>query len=154
MHTGFYDEIFMKAFAWIAYNKIKWVCLWNRNAPGCNNVQYRLILSIKDRNVIDLGVIWKGFISWLCMPNMESLSFMFQKLWPILTFFATESNNHRQTGRKSHRQIDRRTGKNVRCPRIPFRDHNTTYPLFANVRPYGLYQANTSMIFVVSCLSL
>ena len=25
-------------------------------------------------NVIDLDAIWKGFISWECMPNMKSLS--------------------------------------------------------------------------------
>ena len=25
--------------------------------------------------VIDLGVIWKGFISWVCMPNMKSVSY-------------------------------------------------------------------------------
>ena len=37
--------------------------------------------------VIDLGVIWKGFISWVCMPNMKSLSLTVQKLWPRLKLF-------------------------------------------------------------------
>ena len=30
--------------------------------------------------VIDLGVIWKGVISRVCMPNMKSLSLTVQKL--------------------------------------------------------------------------
>ena len=30
--------------------------------------------------VIDLGVIWKGFISGVCMPNMKSLPLTVQKL--------------------------------------------------------------------------
>ena len=38
-------------------------------------------------NVTELGVTWKGFISWVCMPNMESLYLMVQKLWPRLNFF-------------------------------------------------------------------
>ena len=48
--------------------------------------------------VIDLGVIWKDFISWVCMPNMKSLSLTVQKIWPRLKFFflATDS----QTGQK------------------------------------------------------
>ena len=25
--------------------------------------------------VIDPGVIWEGFISWVCMPNMKSISY-------------------------------------------------------------------------------
>ena len=31
--------------------------------------------------VIDLGVILKGFISWVCMPYMKSLSLTVQKLY-------------------------------------------------------------------------
>ena len=30
--------------------------------------------------IIDLGVILKGLISWVCMPNMMSLSLKDQKL--------------------------------------------------------------------------
>ena len=36
--------------------------------------------------VIELDVIWKGFISWVYMPNMKSLSFQVQKLRPRLKF--------------------------------------------------------------------
>ena len=38
--------------------------------------------------VIDLGVIWKDFISWVYMPNtsMKSLSLTVQKLWPRVKF--------------------------------------------------------------------
>ena len=41
--------------------------LWNTNAPS--------------------GVIWKGFISWICVPNMNFLSLTIQKLWPRLKFW-------------------------------------------------------------------
>ena len=36
------------------------------------------------------GAIWKGFISWVCEPNMKSLSFTVHKLWPRLKVFATD----------------------------------------------------------------
>ena len=45
--------------------------------------------------VIDLGVIWKGIISGLCMPNMKSRYLTAQKLWPRLIF-----STDRQTGQK------------------------------------------------------
>ena len=45
--------------------------------------------------VIDLGVTWKGFISWVCMPHMKSLSLTVWKLWPRLKFFTTESQTDR-----------------------------------------------------------
>ena len=32
--------------------------------------------------VIDLGVNWKGLISWVYIPNMKSLSLTVKKLWP------------------------------------------------------------------------
>ena len=35
---------------------------------------------------IDSGVIWKGFISLVYMPNMNFLSLTFQNLWPSLKF--------------------------------------------------------------------
>ena len=34
----------------------------------------------QDHKVIDLGAIWKGIISWVCMPNMKPLSLTVQKL--------------------------------------------------------------------------
>ena len=40
-------------------------------APGGNKVE-KAIFSFKvTGKVIDLGVIWKGIISGLCMPNMN-----------------------------------------------------------------------------------
>ena len=47
--------------------------------------------------VIDLGIILKNVISWVCMPNMMSLSLTVQKLWPKLIFFATESQRTDRT---------------------------------------------------------
>ena len=48
--------------------------------PGSNKVQ-KAIFSFKVKvNVIDLGVIWKGIISGVCMPNIKSLSLTVQKL--------------------------------------------------------------------------
>ena len=40
--------------------------------------------------VIDLGAIWKGFNSWVCMPNKKSLSLVVQNLWPRLVFLPQE----------------------------------------------------------------
>ena len=65
------------------YLKIK-VCLWNTDyAPGGNKVQKRYF-QIKGQSqghkVIDLGVIWKGIISGVFMPNMKFLSLTIQKL--------------------------------------------------------------------------
>ena len=44
--------------------------LWNTNAPGGNKVQidyFKYIGHGQGDKVCDLGVIWKGFISWVCM---------------------------------------------------------------------------------------
>ena len=63
--------------------KIK-VCLWNTEyAPGGNKVQKSYFKSkgqSQGHKVIDLGVIWKGIISGVCMPNMKFLPLMVQKL--------------------------------------------------------------------------
>ena len=51
--------------------------------PGSNKVR-KSYFSMKgqseDHKVIGLDVIWKGIISWVCMPNMKSLSLMVQNL--------------------------------------------------------------------------
>ena len=44
-------------------------------AHGGNKVWKKAIFSTKVKvKVIHLGVIWKGIISWVGMPNMKSLS--------------------------------------------------------------------------------
>ena len=44
---------------------------------------------------LGLGVIWKGVISGVNMPNMKSLHLTVQKLWTRLKFLATESQTDR-----------------------------------------------------------
>ena len=54
----------------------KWMCLWNTNAPSGNIVQigyFKFKGHGQGHKVIDLGDIWKGFISWVWMPNMKYL---------------------------------------------------------------------------------
>ena len=65
--------------------------------------------------VVDLGVIWKGFISWVCMQIMKSLSFTVQKLWLRLKFFLPQS--HSKTESQSE------TGQKLDALIIPFRGH-------------------------------
>ena len=43
-------------------------------APGGNKVKKAIFSSKVKVKVIDLGVIRKGVISGVCMPNMKSLS--------------------------------------------------------------------------------
>ena len=44
--------------------------------------------------IIDIGVIWKSFISLVCMPNIRSLSLTVQKLLPMLKrFFLPQSKS-------------------------------------------------------------
>ena len=58
--------------------------MWNTDyAPGSNKVQKSFFErkgQSQGHKVIDLGVIWKGIISWVCMPNMKSLPLTVQKL--------------------------------------------------------------------------
>ena len=70
--------------------------------------------------VIDLGVIWKGFISWVCIPKMRFPSLTVQKLWPRLKFIATDIHTYRQK---------------KRYPWIVFWGHKKTFtiPLFLSV---------------------
>ena len=63
-----------------------------------------IYIKIQGDKVNDVGVIWKGFIWWVCMPNMKSLSLIDQKLWPRLKF--------------------------TRCPKIPFRWHKKLFSMF------------------------
>ena len=63
-----------------AVQKSMGVCETQQYAPGGNKVE-KAILSFKVKvKVTDLGVIWKGIISGVSMPNMKSLSLTVQKL--------------------------------------------------------------------------
>ena len=42
---------------------------------------------------LTIGIIWKDFITWVCMPNMTSLTLAVQKLWQVKVFLS-------QTGQK------------------------------------------------------
>ena len=69
-------------------------------APGSNKVQ-KAIFSFKVKvkviiKVIDLGVIWKGVFSGVCMPKMKSLSVRVQKLKQMLKL-TTDKQTDRQT---------------------------------------------------------
>ena len=85
---------------------IKRVCWWNTNALGGDKVQnwiYQYKGHDQGNKVINLGVIWKGFISWVCIPNMKSVSLRVQQLWPRLKIFLareSDTQSHRQTGQK------------------------------------------------------
>ena len=60
------------------------MCLWNTDyAPGGNKVQksyFERKGQSQGHKVIDPGVIWKGIISRVYMPNMKSLPLTVQKL--------------------------------------------------------------------------
>ena len=52
-------------------------------APGGNKVQksyFQFQGQSQGYKDIDLGVIWKGIISGVCMPNMKSIPLTVQKL--------------------------------------------------------------------------
>ena len=64
-----------------AYKKIKGVIVKHYSMPPGGNKVEKAIFSFKVKvKVIDLGVIWKGIISGVCMPNMKSLSLTVQML--------------------------------------------------------------------------
>ena len=46
-----------------------------------NKDQISYMYDGQGHNVIDPDLIWKDFISSVCIPNMKSLSLTFQKLW-------------------------------------------------------------------------
>ena len=60
-----------------------------------------------------------GLMTWVCMPNMRSLSLLVQKLWPRLEFYFT-----------TDRQI------NIKILRIPFRGHRHFKKLFKQDIPW------------------
>ena len=77
-------------------NEPRWLCVCEtRMPPVATKSKIGYIFSITV-TIKDLGVIWKGFISWVCMPYMKSVSLTVQNLWPRLKFFATESQTDRQ----------------------------------------------------------
>ena len=61
-------------------------------APDSNKVQKAIFYV----NVIDPADIWKGIISWVCMPNMESLSLRVQKLQPRFKFTTDKQTGQNQ----------------------------------------------------------
>ena len=65
------------------------VCETQQYAPSGNKVEegifsflalYKYKGQSEGHKVIDLGVIWKGILSGVCMPNMKSLSLTVRKL--------------------------------------------------------------------------
>ena len=62
------------------YNTLNKMCSWNTEAPCCNNPSYS-----KNKGhgcghkAIDPGVVWKGIISRVCIPNMKSFSLMVKR---------------------------------------------------------------------------
>ena len=56
--------------------------------------------------IIYLGVIWKGIITGVCIPNMKSQSYIVQMLKRRLTF-TTDRHRDRQTVTNRHACIDR-----------------------------------------------
>ena len=55
--------------------------------------KFKLAIFSKKVKVIDPIVTWKGFISWVCMQNMKSLSLTVQKSWPSLNLSATDNES-------------------------------------------------------------
>ena len=82
---------------------IKNTCLWafvKHYMPLVATKSKKAIFSTKFKvKVIDLGIFWKDIISWVCMPNMKSLSPTLQKLQLKL-----ELTTDKQTGQKQHTQ--------------------------------------------------
>ena len=93
-------------FCKVIKNKL---CLWNTDAPSGNKVQNGYFKNKghgQGHKVIDLGVIWKGFISRVCMQNMKSLSLTVQKLWPRLKFLIKIAIFRTQGHGRGHKVID------------------------------------------------
>ena len=80
--------------------KLRRVCLWNTNAPGSNKAQigYSYYKS-QGHKFIDISVIWKGFISWVCMPDLYALSLNLLRIKSCGQGYFMLST-HRQTGHK------------------------------------------------------
>ena len=75
------------------------MCLWKTNAPRvAPKVQIGYFLykgHSQCHKLINLGVCWKGFISWEFMPNVTSLSLTFLKDWPRLKFLVSQIDKHK-----------------------------------------------------------
>ena len=62
---------------WLGHhNEIKRVCLWTRIPLAAAKSKFAIFSHGQGHKVIDVDVIWKGFISWVCMSNMKFLSFV------------------------------------------------------------------------------
>ena len=71
---------------------------WWQKSPKWLNLRIKDIGYDQGHQVIDPGVIWKGFISlYMYMPNMKSLSSNGSE---VKAFFEKKTNNKRQRGQK------------------------------------------------------
>ena len=55
--------------------------VWETQMPPWQQSPIWLLLVLghgQDQKVINLGVIWKDFSTWICIPNMKSASLMIQ----------------------------------------------------------------------------
>ena len=86
-------------YLWIKFK----VCLWNTMPPAATKSKKLFLASSQNQGhkVIDLGVIWKGVISGVCMPNIKSLSLTVQMLEPRLKL-TTDRQTNRQTRQKQY----------------------------------------------------
>ena len=83
-------------------------------APDSKKVQksyFKHIAQSQGHKAINLGVIWKGIISRVCIPNMKSLSLTVKQLKRRLKL-----TTERQTDRKAAKQTDRQTGQKQYVP--------------------------------------
>ena len=65
------------------YNNGKYISLWNTMPSVTSKSKTHIFWNkgqSQNQKVIDFGVIWKGIISWICMPNMKSPFLTIQKL--------------------------------------------------------------------------
>ena len=94
-------------------------CKTLQEAPDGNKVEKAILASRSKSNhkAIDFGVIWKGIISGVCMPNMKSLSLTVQMLWRRLKF-TTDRQTYRQADSNSDRQTNKQTGQKQYAPII------------------------------------
>ena len=74
-------------------------------------------LEVGQRSRSQRSINWKGLVQWSCMPNINALSFILQKIWARLKFLW-------QTKGQTDEQTDGRMSFNVPCFR--FRERRGT----------------------------
>ena len=73
-------------FTWTqtSYYKAKNTCVLRNSYVPCGNTVWKSYFREKGQSqghkFIDFGIIWKGILSWVCMPNMKSLSPTLQQM--------------------------------------------------------------------------